>query len=238
MYSRALIFFNEFNVLLNSQFGFRKKQSTSHASLLTFIDKIANATDNQLHTIGIFLDLSKAFDTIDHDILLYKLCHYGIRGKALDWFKSYLSNRKQFVTINGQDSSHKNLSCGVPQGSLLGPLLFINDLPNSSDTLSFILFADDSNIFYSHRDPQFLLNKVNNEIEFVQDWICANKLSLNINKTHYMVFSNTVNSLPGHIFINNVTLRQIECTKFLGLYIDDDLSWKSHISYLCNFVQT
>ena len=154
----------------------------------------------------------------------------------MDWFKSYLSNRKQFVTINGQDSSHKNLSCGVPQGSLLGPLLFINDLPNSSDTLSFILFADDSNIFYSHRDPQFLLNKVNNEIEFVQDWICANKLSLNINKTHYMVFSNTVNSLPGHIFINNVTLRQIECTKFLGLYIDDDLSWKSHISYLCKLL--
>ena len=238
VYSRTLKFLNEFNVLSNSQFGFRKKHSTSHA-LLTFIDKIANATDNQLHTVGIFLDLSKAFDTIDHDILLYKLCHYGIRGKALDWFKSYLSNRKQFVTINGQDSSLKNISCGVPQGSLLGPLLFIiyiNDLPNSSDVLSFILFADDSNIFYSHRDPQFLLNKVNNEIKFVQDWIYANKLSLNINKTHYMVFSNTVNSLPGHILINNVTLQQIECTKFLGLYIDDDLSWKSHISYLCKLL--
>ena len=128
----------------------------------------------------------------------------------------------------------------MPQGSLLGPLLFIiyiNDLPNSSDALSFILFADDSNIFYSHRDPQFLLNKVNtHEIKFVQDWICANKLLLNINKSHYMVFSNTVNLLPGHILINNVTLRQIECTKFLGLYIDDDLSWKSHISYLCKLL--
>ena len=86
--------------------------------------------------------------------------------------------------------------------------------------LSFILFADDSNIFYSHRDPQFLLNKVNIEIKFVQDWICANKLSLNIKKTNHMVFSNTVNSLPGHICINSVTLRQIECTKFLGLYVD------------------
>ena len=239
VYSRTLKFLNEFKVFCNSQFGFRKKHSTSHA-LLNFIDKIANATDDQLYTVGIFLDLSKAFDTIDHDILLYKLSHYGIRGKALDWFRSYLFNRKQFVNVNGNESSFKNISCGVPQGSLLGPLLFIlyiNDFPNSSTLLSFILFADDSNIFFSHRDPQILLDTVNNELEFVQDWIYANKLSLNIAKTQYMVFKNNqTRSLPGHITINNVNLKQTECTKFLGLYIDNDLSWKSHINHLCKLL--
>ena len=239
VYSRTLKFFNEFNIFSNSQFGFRKKHSTSHA-LLTFINKMANATDDQLYTIGIFLDLSKAFDTIDHDILLYKLSYYGIRGKALDWFRSYLTNRKQFVAVNGHESMSKHISCGVPQGSLLGPLLFIlyiNDFPNSSSLLSFILFADDSNIFFSHCNPQTLLDTVNNELKFVQDWIYANKLSLNIAKTQYMVFKNNqINPLPGHVTINNVDLQKTECTKFLGLYIDNDLSWKSHINHLCKIL--
>ena len=122
----------------------------------------------------------------------------------------------------------------------MGPLLFIlyiNDFQNASSLLSFILFADDSNIFFFHRDPQTLLDIVNNELKFVQDWIHANKLSLNIKKTQYMVFKNNqVNPLPGHITINNVEIQQTECTKFLGLYIDNDLSWKSHINYLCKLL--
>ena len=102
-----------------------------------------------------FLIFRRAFDTIDHEILLYKLSHYGIRGRALEWFRDYLTERKQFVNINGHDSDLKLISCGVPQGSLLGPLLFIlyiNDLQNSSQILSFICFADDSNVFFSHRN--------------------------------------------------------------------------------------
>ena len=124
IYKRTMAFLTDFNILSGTQFGFRRKNSTTHA-LLKFLDKVAHSIDNRLHTIGIFLDFSKAFDTINHKILLQKLSHYGIRGKALEWFGNYLTERKQYVNINGQDSYQRSISCGVPQGSLLGPLLFI-----------------------------------------------------------------------------------------------------------------
>ena len=146
--------------------------------------------------IGIFLDFSKAFDTINHEILLCKLSHYGIRGKALEWFRNYLNNRKQYVSLNQQNSSLKEIEYGVPQGSLLGPLLFIvyiNDFSRSSDVLSFILFADDSNVLFSHNNPNTLVHTVNSELRKVTQWIRANKLSLNLQKTKYMLFSkNTI----------------------------------------------
>ena len=238
IYKRTMTFLTEFNILSGTQFGFRQKHSTTHA-FLKFLDKVAHSIDNKLHTIGIFLDFSKAFDTINHKILLQKLSHYGIRGKALEWFDNYLTDRKQYVSINSQDSYEKAISCGVPQGSLLGPLLFIiyiNDFQYSSEIMSFILFADDSNIFYSHQNPQSLLNIVNNEMKRVQNWINANKLSLNVGKTHYMLFSNKLKSLPGNVLINNTTLSQVESTKFLGIYIDSDLSWKMHFDYLCKLL--
>ena len=234
VYKRTIKFLVNCKILCDSQFGFRKNHSTTHA-LLTFIDKVAHAIDDVSHTIGVFLDFFKAIDTIDHDILIHKLQHYGIRGKALDWFRDYLSNRKQFVRINGLDSQLKTISCGVPQGSLLGPLLFIlyiNDLHNSLQILSFICFADDSNLFLTHRDPRALIDIIIRELKLVQSWIHANKLSLNIEQTNVMLFSNTLKVLPDHVKINNTELKQVDCTKFLGLYIDSDLSWKSHINYL------
>ena len=234
VYTRTQNFLFNSKILSDSQFGFRKNHSTTHA-LLAFIDKIAHAIDDVSHTIGVFLDFSKAFDTINHDILIEKLRHYGIRGVPLDWFISYLSNRKQFVSINGHDSHSKIVTCGVPQGSLLGPLLFIlyiNDLRNSSPLLSFICFADDTNLFLTHRDPQTLVDTLNKELVSVQSWIYANKLSLNIDKTNYMLFSNTIKILPTQVNFNDTELKQVDCTKFLGLYIDSDLSWKPHIIYL------
>ena len=153
----------------------------------------------------------------------------------LDWFIDYLTNRKQFVSVNGHDSHLKMVTCGVPQGSLLGPLLFIlyiNDLRNSSQLLSSICFADDTNLFLTNRDPHILVDTLNKELVSVQSWIYANKLSLNIDKTHYMLFSNTLKILPNHVNFNNTVLKQVDCTKFLGLFIDSDLSWKSHITYL------
>ncbi len=114
-----------------------------------------NAVEDNNFSVGIFLDLSKAFDTVNHDILISKLEHYGVRGVALEWFKSYLSNRKQIVSYKSVNSSEKYISCGVPQGSVLGPLLFIiyiNDICNTSDIISFCLFADDTSLIYSHRN--------------------------------------------------------------------------------------
>ena len=166
IYIRTVNFFKKSDIFSNFQFEFRENHSTTHA-LLSFVEKVTDALDTFSHTIGIFLDFSKAFDTINHKILLAKLSHYGIRGKALEWFTSYLSNRSQYVHVNGVDSQIKSIDCGIPQGSLLGPLLFIiyiNDFHRSSDNLSCILFADDSNLLYSHPDPNVLLRTVNCEL--------------------------------------------------------------------------
>ena len=170
VYIRTVQFLDKYKTLSNNQYGFRANHSTTHA-IIQIINKKSTDLDNFSSTTGIFLDLSKAFDTVDHDILLSKLEYYGIRGVALEWFRSYLSNRQQFVSINGTQSLPCNICCGVPQGSILGPLLFslyINDFDQSSDILSFILFADDSNLFYSHHDINVLFDTVNQEMEKYQ----------------------------------------------------------------------
>lgn len=238
IYVRTVKFLNSSKIFSNFQFGFREKHTTTHA-ILHFINKVSYAMDNHMHTLGIFLDYSKAFDTVDHKILLCKLSHYGVRGAALDWFRSYLADRQQFVSINGFDSELQNVSCGVPQGSLLGPLLFIlyiNDFQYSSDVLSFILFADDSSIFFSHKDAQVLVQTVNSELRNITSWIHANKLSLNLTKTNYMIYSNSLKMLPGDIMFNGVLIDRVTSTKFLGLYIDEQLKWKTHVNNLCKIL--
>ena len=124
-------------------------------AIAQLVDKVTNAVEKDETTIGIFLNLSKSFDTIDHKILLHKLEHYGFRGIVLEWFKNYLNNRTQYVAFNDCTSDPQNIICGVPQGSILGPLLFIlyvNDITYTSNILDFILFADDTTILYSHKD--------------------------------------------------------------------------------------
>ena len=190
VYNRILSYLNERNILSDSQFGFRKNHSTEYALSILY-DRLSNAIDNNEYTAGIFLDLSKAFDTVNHQILLEKLNHYAIRGVAHSWISSYLSNRKQFVQYDSVCSAHSVISCGVPQGSILGPLLFliyINDLCNVSKVLDFILFADDTNIFFSHRNEDYLQNTLNVELDNVTNWCQANRLSINIKKSKFMIF--------------------------------------------------
>ena len=178
-------------LLFNFQFGFRKGYSTEYAILET-VEKLKSAVDDQKITCGIFLDFSKAFDTINHHILLEKLYKYGIRGLPHAWFSSYITNRKQYVKVGNTESSLKTITWGVPQGSTLGPLLFllyINDLPKSSKKLTFRIFADDTNMFYSSKDPEQLQSVINEGLGKVLKFCAANMLSINFKKTNYMLFT-------------------------------------------------
>ena len=150
MYRRLYRFLELHDVLFSLRFGFQGNHSIDHA-LVSLTETVKNTLDNKRFGCGIFIDLQKAFDTVNHKILLSKLEHYGVRGCALEWFGSYLSDRKQYVYVNGSNSNLLSVTCGVPQGSVLGPLLFliyINYLPNASKKLNFYLFADDTNIYY------------------------------------------------------------------------------------------
>ena len=231
--------FIENNKILNAkQFGFRVHHSTSMA-IMQVVDKINDAVEKNETTIGVYLDLSKAFDTIDHDILLHKLDYYGFRGIVLDWFRDYLSKRTQYVSYNDSKSDLKTILCGVPQGSILGPLLFIlyiNDITNTSTLLDFLLFADDTTILYSSSDIVSKIPLVNRELTEVSNWFKANKLSVNATKTNYMIMGTQyMTSMEDEgvsnvdIILDNTKLQRVDNTKFLGVTIDENLSWKNHI---------
>ena len=165
MHKRLYDFLQENNILFQNQFGFRKNNSTTFFIQIT--EKIKETIDDKRYGCGIFIDLCKAFDTVNHETVLRKLEHYGVRGKAKIWFRSYLTNRKQYVSLNGVSSELKQTTCGVPQGSCLGPLLFLvymNDLPNISEVLQFCLFADDTNIYYEAESMKKLEAVINKEL--------------------------------------------------------------------------
>ena len=184
-------FLNKFKLLYILQYGFRKGHNTNHP-ILHVLKKIFNSLDsgNPKYTLSIFIDIKKAFDTVDHSILLKKLKFYGFHGITLTWFENYLGNGYQYVSIDGVDSPIREMTCGVPQGSVLGPLLFlifINDLP-SSTTLFTLLFAGDTTFQISSNNFTDLYRIANEEIEKASVWFKANKLTLNISKTKYMIF--------------------------------------------------
>ena len=160
-------------------------------ALSILVDKVINSIDKGKYFMGLFLDFSKAFDTVDHEILLDKLDKYGIRGVCKNWITSYLSNRSQYVSFNSRNSTSSKIICGVPQGSIMGALLFIlyvNDIVNVSNVLFPILFADDTNVFIDGHNLSDMCDIMNSEMGKLIIWLNINKLSLNVEKTHYMIF--------------------------------------------------
>ena len=231
-------FFDHFKLFSSSQFGFRKNLSTSNA-ISNMLQFIYNNLDNGFTVLSLFLDFSKAFDCVDHKILLHKLNVYGIRGIALTWFQSYLSNRVQYVSINGSNSDHLVVKSGVPQGSILGPLLFliyINDFPNSSNFFKFNLFADDSTLSLKYRNlPMNLLaDNINCELIKVNHWLLVNKIKVNVSKSKFIVFAYRNKPDYPSIQLGAESISATDQIKFLGLTLDQSLSFKPHINTVLN----
>ena len=186
------------------------------------------------------MDLSKAFDTLDHNILIKKLAHYGINGTPLEWFTSYLTGRRQYVEIDGVSSNVLSLSTGVPQGSILGPLLFLiylNDIPYCTKYFNFILYADDTTLSNTIQIPSMSPLNINEELAKVYDWLAVNKLSLNVKKTKYVIFhaiNKKIEDVVPDLEINGILIKRVQSFNFLGLLLHENMSWKPHIDLLSN----
>ena len=232
---RLYSFLNKYNILYDYQFGFREKHSTILA-LIEIMDSIRENLDKGNSIIGIYLDLSKAFDTVNHKILLHKLEYYGIRGNALAWFASYLSDRQQLTFVNNMYSSTKPVTVGVPQGSVLGPLLFllyVNDIHNCVNEHTVRLFADDTNLFIVDPNLTVCRAKAEKALIGINEWLTNNQLTLNIEKTCYSVFSKTKKKIQS-IKLNNREIERVSCSRYLGMEVDEELSWSEHVNVLCN----
>ena len=229
MHERLFDFLTKYKCIYDLQFGFGGGYSTNHA-LLDLTEDIREAIDEKKFAVGVFIDLQKAFDTVDHSILLKKLYHYGIRGIANSWFKSYLSNRKQFVTINGVNSDLQPMKFGVPQGSVLGPLLFliyINDLHSIIKYSTTRHFADDTNLLIKNNSLKQLKKYLNFDLRNLASWLKANKISLNASKTEMLIFRhpNKPINYDLKIKMDGKRIYPSKYVKYLGILIDSHLNW-------------
>ena len=232
MHNRLMEFFESNNSLYENQYGFRPGRSCEHA-LFNAQNILLESLSKRQVSLLLLIDFSKAFDMIEHQILLDKLKHYGIRGPALKWLESYLSNRKQFVSLNGSESSISDMDYGVPQGSILGPLLFIiyiNDIPNIAQFAKFILYADDANIILTANTIDEINGQLEKLIFNLKQWVNCNGLALNLKKTKYMIFSRARNTeLPQPLIISGTPIERMHEAKFLGVIVDESLNWARHV---------
>ena len=251
IYKRLYSFLSSNGVLHDQQFGFRKGHSTTHA-LHKSVNDITKSIANNKHVLGIFIDLSKAFDTLDHNILLRKLENYGIRGHALTLLKSYLSSRLQCVSFHDATSEVLEVKYGVPQGSILGPLLFllyVNDIVNcyGGSDCQFVLYADDTNIFITGASKEKTFIKANKVLKIVSNYMRSNLLHINMSKCCFIHFQPKStydetcartrpyllnNDESKSIFINGQEIKKVSCAKFLGIIVDENLNWDAHRNHL------
>ena len=229
LHKRLTKFWEKLNLFTEFQFGLKTKHSTNHAITCVY-ETILKELDNQKSVCRIFLDFAKAFDCVNHQILLDKLHHYGIRGNANKLLKSYLTNRYQ-CTVNNDNQISSTLlpiTIGMPQGSVLGPFLFlvyINDLTNSCKS-RIMLYADDSVLLCSDNNIQSLKKKCKNEFGLLENWINFNRLTLNYSKTHCVLFTNSRTNTNDNFQIN--TQNRASFPKMLSVILDYKLTWKDH----------
>ena len=231
LYQCLYAFLNEHNCLYKHQFGFRNHHSTNHA-LISITEY-----DNGEFARGVFLDFQKAFDTVNHEMLLSKLEHYGIRGVPLNLLISYLKNRSQYTSINNFSSKTLPINHGVPQGSVLGPLLFliyINDLVYAVQHSKVHHFADDTNILCTSKSLKDINKKVNHDLKNIVEWVRAYKISLNFSKTELILFrsKNKLINKKMNFRISGQKVEMVKKTKYLGIILDKNLSFKYNIENL------
>ena len=239
VFNQLYKYFQDNKLFYPSQYGFREGHSTEMAAL-ELTDRILQDIDTKHISLAIFMDLSKAFDTLDHTILLSKLSYYGIGGNELNWFSSYLSDRQQYVEINGISSTLPSLKTGVPQGSILGPLLFLiymNDIPQASSHFKFILYADDTTLFSTIQLQSASDTDINQELIRVHDWLAVNRLSLNIKKTKYIIFhaiNKSTDGLFSELRIDGINIERVTTFNFLGIHFNEHMLWKTHIDTIAS----
>ena len=241
-HSQLICFLDFNNILTNQQFGFRRGRSTTLA-LTQFVDETLGNLDKTLFTGVLFLDFCKAFDTVDHQILLYKVKSIGVTSRNLAWFHSYLSSRSQRTVIGQNISKEEKVKTGVPQGSILGPLLFsvyVNNMPSSIKHSNVTLFADEAAIYCTDKSAYVLQEKLNADLKEIGRWLFDHRLSLNISKTKVMLIGGPkrLKSIDHFgVSLNDCSVERIQSYKYLGVMINESLTWEDHVDYITSKVK-
>ena len=237
---KVYTFLDSTNQIYVSQYGFRSGHSCENA-ISELVSAVLKGFQSNKYTVGVFLNLSKAFDTLEHTILLDKLHYYGIRGIAHDWFRSYLSNRKMRVkclvssTGKTEFSEYADITYGTPQGSCLGPLIYLiftNDLAKNVIHCNTIMFADDTTLYKTHNNLRFLKWSLEQEFSTLLDWFRANKLTLNVDKTACILFQKSGSTKEIELDLGGTIIPSASTAKFLGMWLDRHLNWSTHLNKL------